>query len=269
MNTVLDCGKRLELSKIMGAPKQPALWLAAGKAVHAVTERWERAMLARRPRFNLAREWELAWQESLLEFTAVEPDMTKWRSNQAEPPEVWQRIGPEHCAAYFRWRQRSPQWRLWVTPDGEPAVELDVSTALPGCDLEVAAYADRVFEDINTGSLTVVDLKTGTRKPENGLQFGTYAACIEQKWGRRPGLGAAFMTRRGVLGDTWPLEIYTPEYMGRLFGKLAGIVKSASYIPHPSPACDRLCDVLTSCYIKGGPLAHLYDPDYPGFTPPF
>jgi putative RecB family exonuclease len=275
LNTHQECPKRYELSYVMGAPRKGAVWFVGGSAVHRATEAWDRLTLeGREP--NLPLIWKTAFNEVLEEARAKDPDVPSWRkagvrkdTPQGEDLTHWYSVlGPQLIQAYTAWRQRSA-WKIWVTPDGEPAIELDVCGSLPGMGaVEFKGYIDRIFYDEHLDTLTVVDLKTGTRKPETGLQLGIYRAAIAHRYGVEINQGAAFMNRRGMLADVWTLDRYTPEYVGRDFARLYAAIQAGYFNATLGRHCG-LCDVSASCYANNGPLAATYDRDHPERSTPF
>lgn len=266
-STALECLKKFQLSRIQRAPSIPAWWFVGGSAVHAATEHYDRmAVNAQERAFRLGSVWEVLFGKEIEEVKKAEPDEKKWRSGKERYKE-WNEIGPQLVQAYIDWRRRVP-YQIWTTPDGEPAIELDVSGHLPGCDMEIKAYIDRVFVDPVLNSMPVVDIKSGKTKPDSALQFGVYRALLEAKYGIQPEIGAAWMAREGGLGKPWSLAKYTPEYTGRQLGKLEQIVKAGAFTPHVGGHCWG-CDVKDACYAYDGPLAGSYDPDHPGYAPGF
>lgn len=263
LNDLLSCGKKLELNRLVGAPKRAAMWLAGGLAVHAVTEEFDRSQAEGR-RFDPAACWDREFNAAITRLKEQDPDIAGWR--QKESVTEWMTVGPQLCVAYFRWRKETG-WALWRTPGGELAVELDTAGMLPGCPVEIKQFVDRVFV-LPTGQPFLVDLKTGSRQPENSLQFGTYRAGIEAKYGVVVPSGAAFMNRKGKLGRVHDLAIYTPDYMGALFAKADQQIKQGLLTANPGGHC-FYCDVSSSCYATGGPLAHMYDPSHPDNAVPF
>lgn len=263
LNDLLSCGKKLELNRLVGAPKRAAMWLAGGLAVHAVTEEFDRCQAEGR-RFNPAASWQQEFGEAIDRLKETDPDISTWR--QKEDVTEWMTVGPQLCVAYFKWRRESG-WALWRTPDGELAVELDTSGMMPGCPVEIKQYVDRVFV-LPSGELFLVDLKTGSRQPENSLQFGVYSAGIAARHGAAVGSGAAFMNRKGKLGRVHDLAIYTPEYIGSVFAKADQQIKQGLLVANPGGHC-FYCDVSSSCYATGGPLAVTYDRDHPENRVPF
>ncbi|KUJ70777.1 hypothetical protein ACZ90_00205 [Streptomyces albus subsp. albus] len=262
---LLRCAKSFFLARIARAPKRPALWLAGGSAVHLVTERWDRNQLCGvAPPFDVEREWSSAFSDELTKLREKLPNENAWRRSATEPIEVWDRMGPEFVRAYVDWRKRSP-WEIWTTPDGEPAIELDVSGYLPGCPVEIKAYVDRVFWDPVFEHLEIVDLKTGKRPPKTADQFGTYGALIEATYGVKCHSGVPFMNRRATVGKPFVLEEFTPEAVGAVYGEAWARIQRGDFPADGYNAECFICDVSDACFVKGGPLAVHYDPDHPEY----
>ena len=272
--TLLRCGRSWFLKYLAKAPQTPALWLAGGSAVHEATETWDqvRITIEEDPEWTEAQLksiWDVHFGDQLAKLRAKEPNEWNWRRSQSEPIETWNQMGPAFVQAYIDWRQRSP-YEIWTTPDGSPAIELDVSGYLPGCPVEIKAYLDRVFRDPVFDQLIIVDLKTSKRPPKSADQFGVYAALLEKKYGVRARIGAPFMNRRASLGTPFELEKYTPDFVGEMFGEAWAQIESGQFEATgiDDGAC-FLCDVSSSCAAKNGPLAAQYDPASAGYAPPY
>lgn len=273
-STYAECPKKYDLSYLMNAPKKGAVWFVGGLAVHRATEEWDRAQVAGRI-CDLPSIWRAVFNEELEKAKAKDPDILHWRkagvkkdNEQGEDITHWYTVlGPKLVQAYVAWRQRS-NWSIWTTPDGEPAIELDVGGKLPGMEVPFKGFIDRIFHDPTFDALRLVDLKTGTRKPETGLQLGVYAAATTHKYGVTVPTGAAFMNRQGHLSDGWSLEKYTPEYVGHNFQQVYQAIQAGYFVPKEGRHCG-MCDVSAACYANNGPLAAEYDLDFPGNRPGF
>lgn len=268
--TLSRCAKSWFLKYMTPAPRRPALWSAGGSAVHEVTETWDRLAINRNHHdFDLPRAWNDAFDFQLAKLYAAEPNEWNWGRAPSEPIDIWRSQGLEFVQAYIAWRKRSP-YEIWTTPDGLPAIELDVSGMLPGCPVEIKGYVDRIFHDSVFDRLIDVDLKTGKRPPKNGDQFGTYAALMQVKYGVTTDLGVAFLNRKATLGRPHELDTYTPEAVGEVFGEAWKRIQAGEF---PADGFGKecfICDVASSCAAKGGPLAARYDPDSPGYEwPPY
>ncbi|MBA2951468.1 RecB family exonuclease [Streptomyces himalayensis] len=263
--TLTRCAKSYFLKYLAKAPKRPALWLAGGSAVHQVTEVYDLNVMAGGEKLNVKAAWDTCFDFQLFEAREREPNENIWAKSSAEPIEVWRTMGLGFVRSYIDWRERSP-WEIWTTPDGEPAIELDVSGRLPGCPVEIKAYLDRVFWDPVFKKHWIVDLKSGKKPPKNADQFGTYSALLKVKYGLDVDMGVPFMNRKGTVGKPFDLTEYTPEFVGEIFGKawedVQGYLKSGQW---PADLSDCfLCDVKAACAVIGGPLAPQYDPASPG-----
>lgn len=255
------CAKSWMLKYLTPAPRRPALWAAGGVAVHEVTEAFDRWDHTERP-FDLESHWEILFGAQLDKARSAEPNENSWNRSPSEPIEVWNTNGPAFVRSYIDWRQRSP-YEIWTTPDGSPAIELDVGGSLPGCPIPVHGYVDRIFRDPVLDKLIIVDLKTGKRPPTTVAQFATYAALVRVKYDVQADIGVAFMNRKGTLATPWDLGGVTPESVGQVFGETWDKIQAGEFPADGFPKNCFVCDVSASCYAANGPLAHLYDPDHP------
>lgn len=271
--TLSRCAKSWFLKYRTPAPRRPALWSAGGSAVHEATETWDRLYVEigdpEWTEAQLQSIWNVHFDEQLAKLYKAEPNEWNWGRSKSEPIDVWRAQGLEFVRSYIDWRKRSP-YEIWMTPDGQPAIELDVSGFLPGCPVEIKGYVDRIFHDPVFDQLIDVDIKTGRRPPKNGDQFGTYAALTTVKYGVATDLGVPFLNRKGTLGNPYPLLGYTPEAVGEVFADAWARIQAGEF---PADGFDKecfICDVSSSCAAKNGPLAHIYDPDHPSWEdPPF
>lgn len=262
------CAKSWFLRYIAKAPQQPAVWSVGGSAVHEATELYDLAQVAEPGRdFDVPMIWNTCFEGQAAHAATKEPNQNLWRRSGSDDLESWRAMGLTHVQAYIDWRERS-QWEIWTTPDGEPAIELDISGRLPGCPVEIKAFLDRIFWDPLFKKHWIVDLKTGKKAPSSSAQFGVYAALVKQKYDIAISDGAAFMNRLGTLGKPWDLTEYTPEAVGQVFGETWEQIQAGSF---PANGIENrgcyLCDVSAACHAKGGPLSARYDPDHPQYVP--
>ena len=85
--------------------------------------------------------WDRHW---LLEAAAAEAytdiPSTEWRAGgraskdwpNRENENWWSVNGPQMLQAFVDWWEANNNWHIWVTPDGEAAVELDLSGEING-----------------------------------------------------------------------------------------------------------------------------------------
>ncbi|MDT0442351.1 PD-(D/E)XK nuclease family protein [Streptomyces johnsoniae] len=285
MSAWQKCGKSYQLGRVQGIRGTPAWWNIGGNAVHSVLEVWDHFFHEHgapswgdaelQSAFTGALESEIDWAAQ------AEPDRSKWRIKRmsSEGYDWWMENGPRMCQSYIDWRLRSPSWEIWTTPDGEPAIELDVSGYLPGCDMEIKAYLDRVFCNKLFNRLEIVDFKSGSSVGTD-LQFGTYSALLIQKYGAvgEADFGHTFRTRDnshkrngkgpGLISHSQPLAKWTPRYAGMQFAKMSTAVKGGMFLANTSDEgwCNNVCDLSAHCYAAGGELSAQSDPDHPDYA---
>jgi putative RecB family exonuclease len=269
--TLQRCARSWFLKYVARAPQMPALWSVGGSAVHETTEHYDLMKAAgKADLFKVKEIWDVYFDAQLAKARDKEENENLWRKSQSEPIDVWRRQGLEFVQSYIDWRERSP-WELWTTPDGEPAIELDISGRLPGCPVEIKAYLDRIFWDPVFKKHHILDLKSGKRPPKNADQFGTYKALVKVKYGLDVDSGVPFMNRKGTLGKPYDLTEFTVEAVGETFGEAWSQVQEylrTGQWPANTGDC-FICDVQSSCAAINGPLAPRYDPASPGYLIPF
>lgn len=214
------------------------------------------------PTFDPVSAFNTAFDEELSPY----PDKNfriSGKASKAHPhgeDEDWWRVeGPLMLQRWVDWRERTP-WEIWVTPDGRPAIELELVVKVDG--QLVKLIIDRVFatDEDNTRPVPV-DLKSG-KPPVGLLQLGIYKVGIEQQWPQVKVAGGAFwQARSGEMSGIHPLGQFTPALVGAYMRRLKMIRAAGAYIPHVSPSC-RTCDVGSYCAVNDGALAPGNDPDY-------
>lgn len=187
-------------------------------------------------------------------------DPTEWtaggRASKAWPKKEdaswWLTEGPKMVDSWCKWwsTMKTEGWTLWRTPQGVPAIELEVFAEIGG--QRFRCFIDAVFVD-GDGDLVCIDWKSG-REPTAPIQLGSYALAMEKTLGARPKLGAFYLARKGDLGHVYDLSIYTEDVVGPWLQRAAEIEKQGLFIPHPSSLCSA-CSVREWCLIMGGAKA--------------
>lgn len=256
------CGEKYRLRRIAKVPQVPSWSLVGGSAFHTVTEHYDNLQVGYDDggpeTFAEALELEIA---DRVEYSGIEPDYwtasgrasTEWpdKENQA----FWLKNGQTWFLQYQRFLQSSP-WQTWITPDGEPAIEIELNWLLG--DIEVRGYVDRIWENIVTGALLIVDIKSGSREP-GVKQLVTYhngvaALFKDREWGTAPRYGGYYMARKGML--TSPEDVAAMDD-GRLeyeYAAAARGIQAEVFLPSKSMLCGS-CNVRDYCREVGGELA--------------
>jgi hypothetical protein len=275
------CPSKLYLSK--GTPYKglPSWAGVGGRAFHKLAEDYDRAGC---PGWRPL-EWatiartifadEIAAEE---EEAGVRPEdwRVSGRASKAWPNREdrawWEHHLPEMGKAYAAWRAAHPELAIWVTPDGEEAIELEIKVAVPGVRTPFLAFIDRIFTDAYAaGSLVICDLKSGSMPVEDLSQLISYASLIEIRYGVRPPRGAIYGARKGILQpitkdgplmpslahvstDTWVKGVQARER----------IIGLGEFPAKPGRHCGW-CDVRDACTWAAGREAWRYDPQHPAY----
>lgn len=165
-----------------------------------------------------------------------------------EDDKWWLAEGPTMVHNYYNWRLQNPNLDIWHTPEGIPAIELDINVNLPG-GITVKAFIDRVFEDKVTGQKIIVDLKTG-KSAQSGLQLAVYRTILLEQFGEAPDYGAYWMARQGTLDTVHDLRTFPADMIQRWLRDVKKAIDGHIFVPNMSQGCDW-CGVKKFCYAYG------------------
>lgn len=189
--------------------------------------------------------WDKAWA-----LEAEGKDLTNARvggratkaNPQKEDVNFWQATGPQWVQAYIDWRKANPEWKLWSTPQGAPAIELAMLPEFAG--VPVKMILDRVFE-VN-GELVIVDLKTSQQTPTNTLQLGFYKVGILKTFGIDVKWGTYWMARQHGVSPLVSLEQYTEDKLEYLVSGFDKARKAQIFLPNTNN-CQYKCGLTAHC----------------------
>jgi len=188
--------------------------------------------------------WDVAWLKETkdLDFSKAR---VAGRSTKANPDREdavwWMNQGSIWVDNYILWRKNNPDWKIWRTPQGVKAIEIELNPVI--ADVPVKMVIDRVFEVNN--QLIIVDLKTSARRPVSDLQLGFYKVGLEMQFGIEVNLGNYWMSREAGTGEMIDLSRYTLsmlEYMVSGFDKAR---KAGVFLPNLS-SCS-FCGLTEHC----------------------
>ena len=189
--------------------------------------------------------WAKAWARELgdtdLTNARVGGRATKANPNK-EDVNFWQDAGPRWVQAYIDWRKANPDWKLWKTPQGTPAIELAMLPDFAG--VPVKMILDRVFE-VN-GELVIVDLKTSQQTPSNTLQLGFYKVGMLKTFGIDVKWGTYWMARQHGVSPLINLDTYTEEKLEYLVSGFDKARKSGIFLPNTNN-CQYKCGLTDYC----------------------
>ena len=189
--------------------------------------------------------WDKAWAQELgdKDLTNARVGGRATKANpQKEDVNFWQATGPQWVQAYIDWRKANPDWKLWKTPQGAPAIELAMLPEFAG--VPVKMILDRVFE-VN-GELVIVDLKTSQQTPTNTLQLGFYKVGILKTFGIDVKWGTYWMARQHGVSPLVSLEKYTEDKLEYLVAGFDKARKAGVFLPNTNN-CQYKCGLTDYC----------------------
>ena len=189
--------------------------------------------------------WARAWADELgttdLTNARVGGRATKANPNK-EDESFWHESGPRWVQAYIDWRKANTDWKIWKTPQGASAIELEMIPEFAG--VPVKMILDRVFE-VN-GELVIVDLKTSQATPSNTLQLGFYKIGLQKTFGIDIKWGTYFMARQYGVSPLVSLEQYTEEKLEYLVAGFDKARKAGIFLPNTNN-CQYKCGLTAHC----------------------
>ena len=188
--------------------------------------------------------WAEAWAKETKDL-----DITKarvaGRATKANPNKEdatwWNEQGPVWVDQYIQWRKANTNWKIWKTPQGAKAIELELNPMI--ADVPVKMVIDRVFEV--DGELVIVDLKTSTRRPTSDLQLGFYKIGLQLMLGVEVNLGNYWMSREAGTGEMIDLSRYTLDSLEYLVSGFDKARQAGIFLPNLS-SCS-FCGLTEHC----------------------
>ena len=193
--------------------------------------------------------WQKAWDKESegidLTNARVGGRATKANPNK-EDISFWNTQGPVWVEQYIAWRKQNPNWKIWTTPDGRPAIELELIPVVAGVPIKMVI--DRVF-DVD-GHLVIVDLKTSQNTPASTLQLGFYKLGLEVTYGQeiyeQTLWGNYYMARGSNTVEMVDLSSYTYDKMEFLVKGFDKARKAGIFLPNTN-SCQYMCGLTAHC----------------------
>lgn len=189
--------------------------------------------------------WQKAWDKEAegvdLTNARIGGRATKANPNK-EDISFWHTQGPMWVEQYIAWRKQNPNWKIWTSPDGRPAIELELIPEVAGVPIKMVI--DRVFEV--DGHLVIVDLKTSQNTPSSTLQLGFYKLGLEQTFGIEVNWGNYYMARGSNTVEMVDLSDYTYDKMEFLVKGFDKARKAGIFLPNTN-SCQYMCGLTAHC----------------------
>jgi len=236
------------LARVVKAWERPAAWLPQGLGVHEAAEAHERSgrSLSVAQAQDVFRESYATHTNRLAEET---PNLNYWFASgpYAGRIDIERRyeLGLDQVARYVDYYETRPDEVIWVTPEGEPAIELGFNIDLDG--VQMRGFIDQVISVDD--ALVVRDIKSGN-KPGDAFQLGVYGVAVEQEHGAAVTSGDYWMGRTGK--PTKPYELMGRSGIVEKVHAMDEGVKAERFEPDPEPSKCRFCPVAEACKYRMG-----------------
>jgi len=282
------CAYRYYLQRVAQVWQRPASWFPLGLAVHEAAEWWERG--SRKASADaMVEEFKRSYQEHTDRLIKETPNVWVWFDAGPYRGQEYIdrnfRVGQEQTRRYYDYYvNQQPGEVVWITPAGEPAIELGFEFDLDG--VKVRGFIDQIVEvrpplpeRIRTASgsvskskaaveayekalsdqagepsiLRLRDIKTGAN-PGDTFQLKVYDIAVEDTLGVSIGSGDYFMVKHDKAGgpptQAYDLTIMSRNQVGDLFNEMNEGVRAEKFDPSPSEENCRRCGVAEACIYR-------------------
>ncbi len=249
LSQYLRCSEQYRLERIEKVPTPPAWYFIGGKAVHLATQWMDEKDEYPYSDNHLAYLWSQAYDKEIAEAFEEWPADDEWlqagRRGAEQGYTYWDLRGHACVKAWQDWRMENRQWRI-------ESIEEEIELELPS-QIILKGFIDRVLHwpEVDPGSLGVLDIKTGTKRPASPLQLGFYRVGYELK---HPGSlitdAKWWMAKDGKAFDV-PIKHITVETIDRYATKFFKGVEGEVFLPNLGDAC-FFCAVKDHCFAYDG-----------------
>lgn len=251
VRTLNKCPKSWELERVVRAPRRGAWWFVTGRAVHSATEVFDKLPVSDSAQISdddVVDIWTGCFNDEVHEVLTDDGDMNRWdyggraRLSARDATRRYYARGLEDFRKYVGWRRANPMDLF--------AIEEDISECVPGVDLQLKGFIDRVFRDAN-GQWVIVDIKTGSTKVTDSLQLGFYRVGLALKRNLVCDTGYYWQSKDGALSKPFDLRQWNKALVAQYGRDFKARAESGIYPPIEGEHCWR-CSVRDSCYFHSG-----------------
>lgn len=250
--TYAKCSEQYRLQKVEKAPQAMTAWAPQGVAFHTGMEEWEKSgrALTEDEVIDIA----LADYDRIIAAQREKaPDDADWLTGGRTKPQVdierRREKVIEQVRGYMAYSlEHEHEFRPAELPDGRPAVEVPFDLSING--VKVKGFIDLVLYWPERDALTVRDLKTGTKLPNDPLQLSVYGLAWYRYFGDIIEYGDFFMCKNNAPTAPYYLLDYPETVIGAWLEMMDTSEKQGLYLPASGDHC-RVCPVRKYCSLMG------------------
>lgn len=270
INQYLRCPLAYKRQRIDRVPEMQSPWFPQGLAVHKGGEEFEksnRTMSLEQIRQVFSDEYarqinktcekvpNFDWWFSSGPYRAGESYTSyKGKYYQSDISRRYQ-LGLEQVERYHEYYTSiAPEEKIWITPDGEPAIELEYYVDLDGIMVKGAIDQIIKYEGIPSmksswapDEIRVRDIKSG-KQPGGDFQLAVYAIIMWVKYGVVILVGDYWMGHQGKpTKEPYKLDHWTYEKVSEEFHTVDAKIRAGDFPADPDPDKCRMCSVKVGC----------------------
>lgn len=252
LQTYSQCSEKFRLQRVERVPEDMTAWAPQGNGFHTGAEHWE--LSGRQLSTEEAVDIAVAEYDRLIaEQWAKQPEPSGWLTGGRTKVDVDIDRRRDRVAKQMRGyiayslEHRHEFWPEEL-PDGRPAVEFPFELEFHG--IKVLGAIDLILRWAN-GSITVRDLKTGNKLPNDPLQLRVYGLAWEKYFGDLIEYGDFYMCKNDFPTKPYLLTEYSEGMIAAWVEMMDRSEKSGIYLPSGGDHC-RVCTVSKYCTLMGG-----------------
>lgn len=249
--TYASCSEKYRLQKVEKVPEDMTAWAPQGNAFHTGTEEWELSGRAL-PTDEVVEIAVAEYDRLIAAQWEKQPDPSGWLTGGRTKvdTDIARRRDRviEQTRGYIEYSlENEHQFRPAELPDGRPAVEVPFEIVLNG--VMVRGAIDLILQ-WSDGTMTVRDLKTGNKLPNDPLQLAVYAMAWRKYFGDLIEYGDFFMCKNNAPTAPYYLGDYPDAVIASWVEMMHRSEQSGIYLPNGGDHC-RVCTVSKYCSLMG------------------
>lgn len=190
-----SCAYAYYLDRVLRVPGRQATWFIQGTATHDAIEAYEKSgRLMEYPEVLVA--YHESWISEMQKAHEAQPDHSMWmvggRKTWETDRDQRYDMGMEHVDEWMAEFTPNSEWQTMALGD---QIMSEVGFELGMGSIAVIGYIDLIMENQTTGEIMPVDIKTGSKKPADPYQLGTYKQAVERILNTEVTRGAWWMSR--------------------------------------------------------------------------
>lgn len=249
LSQYLRCSEQYRLERVEKIPTPPAWYFIGGRAVHLATQWMDERNEYPYSEDQLAYLWSQAYDKEIGESFEEWPEDEEWlrvgRRGQEQGYIYWDMKGLLCVKAWQEWRLANPDLVISM-------IEEEIEVPLPS-GIILKGFIDRVVYEAGKleQGVSVLDIKTSTKRPGSPMQLGGYKVGLELKYPGSTIKDGAWWMAKDAKAFPQKINHFTVDVLDRYAQKFFKGVQGDVFLPNLGDAC-FFCAVKDHCFAYNG-----------------